>query len=274
MRRWLSLIGLCLFVAGCADGGLSGALPESPLQFPGATTLRRPAGDGPFPAVVLLSTCAGVSGHLYDWADRLQAAGYVALVVDSFGPRGVVNNCDYWGVSLDDVAGDALAARHYLRTLPFVDGGRIGAMGFSYGAMAGLRLASGGYMERATPPGDGFQAIVAVYPFCTPISPAPQYRALQNNLYDDIKTPLLILIGGDDNETDPVECAAKAGRLVAKGEPVSYHVYPGVTHSFDDRRLGDQQRVSRGRYIYRYDKAATDDAAERMRQFFGQYLKR
>jgi dienelactone hydrolase len=243
------------------------------LQFPGATTLRRPAGDGPFPAVVLLSTCAGVSSALHEWADRLQTAGYVALVVDSFGPRGVSSVCDSFVVSLDDVAGDALAARDYLRTLAFVDNSRIGAMGFSYGAMAGLRLASAGYMRRATPPNEGFQAIIAVYPFCTPISSSPQYRVIQNNLYDDIKTPLLILIGGDDNETDPIQCAAKASHLVAEGEPVSYHVYPGVTHAFDDSRFtGD--RPQRGRYIYRYDKAATEDAADRMRQFFGQNLRR
>ena len=272
MRRWLSLFALCLFVAGFADRGLCGSLPKSPLQFPGATTLSRPAGDGPFPAVVLLSTCAGVSPALHEWADRLQAAGYVALVVDDFGPRGVANNCGYWAVSLDDVAGDALAARDYLRTLAFVDGRRIGVMGFSYGAMADLRLASASYMERATPPGDGFQAIIAVYPFCTPISNSPQYRAIQNNLYDDIKTPLLILIGAEDNETDPIQCAQKARYLEAEGQPVSHHVYPGVTHAFDDSRFAG--RHTNGRYIYRYDKAATEDAADRMRQFFGQYLKR
>ncbi len=272
MRRWLSIVGLTLIVASLAGPGWCGSLPQSPLQFPGATTLRQPAGDGPFPAVVLLGTCAGVQPPLYEWADRLQAAGYVALVVDSFGPRGVANNCGYWAVSLDDVASDALAARNYLRTLAFVDGRRIGVMGFSYGGMADLRLASGDYMDRATPPGDGFQAIIAVYPFCTPISNSPQYRLLQNNLYDDIKTPLLILIGADDNETDPIECAAKAGRLQSKGQPVAYHVYPGVTHAFDDVRFTGGR--TNGRYLYRYDKAATDDAAERMRQFFGQYLKR
>lgn len=113
---------------------------------------------------------------------------------------------------------------------------------------------------------------VAGYPFCTPISPQPQYRPPQNNLYDDIKTPLLILIGANDNETDPIQCATKAERLAAKGQPVSSHVYPGVTPALDDSRLTGQR--TNGRDIYRYDKTATDDATERMRQFFGRYLKR
>ena len=74
------------------------------VQFPvtsflGETTmlsgrLMRPEGDGPFPAVVLLHGCNGMS---YDdtWAENfLLPWGYVLLEIDSFGPRGVNNVCD------------------------------------------------------------------------------------------------------------------------------------------------------------------------------------
>jgi dienelactone hydrolase len=267
MARPLALLIIALaLLAGPTVGAA-----RSPLQFPGITTLKRPPGDGPFPAVVLLHTCAGVSAHMYEWADRLQEAGYVALVVNSLLPRKVGMNCGNWTVSVDDVAGDALAARTYLRTLPFVDPGRIGAMGFSYGGMAGLRLASLGYMRNRAEASEGaFRAVIAVYPFCTVVSRRPADFNLQNNLYDDIGIPLHILIGGADDETDPVPCAAKVSALAGRGQPVSHKVYPGVTHAFDQSSfLGTRVRG----YFYKYDATATKDAEAEMRTFFGKHLK-
>lgn len=265
ITMWL---GAAALLAGCATSAT--ALPKSPLKFPGTTTLSRPAGDGPFPAVVLLHTCAGRSSALDQWAAKLTSAGYVALIIDSLGPRGAANNCGYFAVSVDDVAGDALAAAAYLRTLPFVDGSRIGAMGFSYGAMAGLRLASAGYMNREAP-AKGFQAIIAAYPYCMATTTAEPFRSMQNNFYDDVGTPLLLLIGSADDETDPGQCVARAQSLQAGGEPVSYKLYPGVTHAFDQPSPRDGIRV-RG-HFYRYDAAATEDATRRMDAFFGKYLK-
>jgi hypothetical protein len=52
--------------------------------------LKKPKGDGPFPAVVLLHGSGGVNASRdADWAKRLTDWGYVTLQVDSFGPRGV-----------------------------------------------------------------------------------------------------------------------------------------------------------------------------------------
>ena len=49
--------------------------------------LARPQGSGPFPAVVVLHGCGGFHQDMIAWADRLRHWGYVALAVDSFGPR-------------------------------------------------------------------------------------------------------------------------------------------------------------------------------------------
>src|SRR4051812_32054228 len=110
MMHRLLAVGMLAALVGCAA-----PLPKSPLQFPGYTSLYRPDGPGPFPAVVILPTCGGVANHLYDWAQRLKAEGYVALVVNNLTPRNVRMNCDNWTVTVDDVASDALAARAYLR---------------------------------------------------------------------------------------------------------------------------------------------------------------
>jgi poly(3-hydroxybutyrate) depolymerase len=62
--------------------------------------LLRPAGGGPFPAIVALHGCSGVgsrdrvlSQRHADWGDRLVRAGYVVLFPDSFGPRGAKSLC-------------------------------------------------------------------------------------------------------------------------------------------------------------------------------------
>lgn len=265
--RALTFLFMASLLTGCAA-----SIPKSTLEFPGRDGIAvKPSGDGPFPAVILLPTCAGVGGHLFTWQNKLRALGYVTMIVDNFTARGVRTNCGLWAVSVDQTVGDALAAQAYLRTLPFVDGGRIGVIGFSWGASVGLRMASAGYMKGAGAPDAGFQAIISVYALCTPGKYGPAAFERSNNLLDDVSTPLLILIGGADDETDPIQCEAKARSLQAKGQPVSYKVYPGVTHAFDQVGAGSGTRV-RG-FLYRYDEAATLDAGEQMKLFFGRHLK-
>jgi dienelactone hydrolase len=51
--------------------------------------LRRPGGDGPFPAAILLHGCGGdPTGLDRNWGERLQSWGYVSLTVDSSVPEG------------------------------------------------------------------------------------------------------------------------------------------------------------------------------------------
>src|SRR5579862_9084916 len=78
---------------------------SEPVEFPGEGLvlhgeLFRPAGQGPFPAVVALHGCAGlgskgatVSPRHRDWADRLTQLGFVVLFPDSFGSRGAGSQC-------------------------------------------------------------------------------------------------------------------------------------------------------------------------------------
>jgi dienelactone hydrolase len=54
-----------------------------------AADLYKPDGPGPFPAVVLLHSCGGIRPYNHDWAQQLKEHGFVAKVVDSFGPRGL-----------------------------------------------------------------------------------------------------------------------------------------------------------------------------------------
>src|SRR5205814_1288975 len=137
-------------LGGCASGTALSIATTSPTggadQIP--ATLSRPAGPGPFPAVVIMHDCSGLgprsSGAPDRWANELVGRGYVVLIPDSFSTRGFPD-----GVCFDtsprrvDVSPmrrnrDAYAALAHLRTLPFVDARRVGLMGGSHGGSTTL----------------------------------------------------------------------------------------------------------------------------------------
>jgi dienelactone hydrolase len=124
--------------------------------------LFAPAGDGPFPAVVVLHGCDGVGRHYRVWARRLVAWGYVALLVDSFRPRGVTTVCNQTMLVAPQLrAFDAFNAADYLRSLPYVRADRIGVIGFSHGGSSVLRAVT--ETDQNLKP---FAAAVAFYPGC------------------------------------------------------------------------------------------------------------
>ena len=282
--RTSAVLVVALVAASCA----AGPLPPSPLKFPadgdlsgtlGQTAVLRPReGPGPFPAVVLLHTCGGVQPHLFDWARRLTQAGYVALILDSNGPRGVGQNCQgsLAPVTLDDVASDADAALAYLRRQSFVNGDRLGVMGFSWGAMAAIRLAGRSHQARLAGHAAGLRAVAAFYPGCGTDSRDAAVQAT----YDwdaEFATPILLLLGESDNEVPFAYCARKADSHKRAGEPVSYKVYPNATHMFDSAEMGPRGlqiwHGSRGPFLYRYSPDATEDAWGEVRAMFDRYLK-
>ena len=97
------------------------------------------AGNGPFPAVVLLPPCSGRLPPRLEQADaaRYTALGYVLLAVDSFGARGIADGCTGGGASVDMVM-DAYGALLHLADLPFVDPDRIALVGYSFGGSVAL----------------------------------------------------------------------------------------------------------------------------------------
>lgn len=90
--------------------------------------LLLPAGDGPFPAAVILQG-SGASDRTNAWArgisDLLVANGLAVLLTDK--------RADWQTASFDDLAGDALAGVRLLRTRGEIDRTRIGLVGLSQG---------------------------------------------------------------------------------------------------------------------------------------------
>jgi len=153
------------------------------------------------------------------WARELSAIGMVALVTDSFTPRGVESTVeDQSRVTTTQMVRDAQAALRFLAGLEGVDARRIALIGFSKGGSVAL-LASD---RRAQLPDAAFAALVPLYPGCT-----VQYRNPRP------AAPMLFLIGEDDNYTGIKVCAAYIERLRAAGGQATLKTYPGAHHGFD-----------------------------------------
>jgi hypothetical protein len=112
---------------------------DKSIQF--GATVTRPFGNGPFPAVVLITGSGPQNrdeellGHkpFAVIADDLTRRGFLVLRADD---RGVGQSTgDRTNATSKDFAEDAIAALDYLRSLPEVDKNKLGLLGHSEGGM-------------------------------------------------------------------------------------------------------------------------------------------
>ncbi|MDX1996646.1 MAG: alpha/beta fold hydrolase [Thermoanaerobaculia bacterium] len=114
-----------------------------------AGTLTLPPGDGPFPAVVLISGSGAqdrdetLMGHrpFAVWADHLTRAGIAVLRLDDRGVGGSTGG-PVDAHTTETFAGDALAAVSSLHAEPKIDAKRIGLVGHSEGGVVAPLAAS------------------------------------------------------------------------------------------------------------------------------------
>jgi carboxymethylenebutenolidase len=216
--------------------------------------LFRPVGAGPHPAIVLLhgrggpysinanrdctliarntvSPCnaATLSKRHQMWGEFWASRGVLALLPDSFGPRGKAHGFgrfthdDPERASVNELTVrplDAEGALAFLRTRADVDANRIVLQGWSNGGSTTLNV-----MIRQGAKG-GFRAALAFYPGCG-----------RTALLDDtIRTtaPISMFLATDDEEVSPTICQHVAERSLAAGTKIDVTTYPGATHDFDD----------------------------------------
>lgn len=229
-----------------------------PIQLAGY--LRHPEGPGPFPAVVLLHGCAG-DGRDIDsrWGTRLAQWGYVALSVDSLGPRGIESVCERGDPT--DHPLDAYGALAYLAAQPFVIPERVAVMGASLGGRMALYAVERGFIAESQQ--RKFRAAVALYPSCKAVTGA-------------MTAPTLIMIGELDDYTPPGAChrvADRQSRMAQDKEnevPMRLIVYPGAYHAFDvpSLRIG---RQFLGHWL-QYNEDASGRSIEEVRSFLCETL--
>src|SRR5262249_43790072 len=136
--------------AGCAGAvSFENATPGTPLRIEGK--LYKPAGGGPFPALVLLHGCQGIVPQTGTWGGWLRERGYVAFAVDSFGPRRGPADCKGDGDSGPSTArfDDAIGALRYLQSQSYVMPDRVASFGWSQGGLFAMSVINGPTLERA-----------------------------------------------------------------------------------------------------------------------------
>ena len=271
---------LMLIITLAAQGGAAaGVIEPQPVEIPSGDVrlkamLYRPAGDGPFPAVVGLHNCTGLlnragrMGARYsDWSERLVKNGFAVLLPDSNASRGLGSQCGgrSRAARVDrEIVADANAARVWLQAQPWVAADRVSLLGWSSGGIAAL------WAVRARIPvtgGSDFRAVVAFYPGC---------RRLSTSAWS-ARVPTLILIGRADEMTSAATCQQMVAGARGRSARVDIRVYPGAHHDFDhpnrplELRSGFAFSVDgSGRGHTGTDPAARADALKRVPAWFAQ----
>jgi dienelactone hydrolase len=181
------------------------------------------------------------------WAER----GYIALLPDSFGPRGKARGFGRFTHDDPERADvnektvrplDAEGARSWLRSRSDVIGSRIFLQGWSNGGSTALNV-----MQRQGSKPSGYRAALAFYPGCGP-------KAL---LAPTLATgaPVTLFLGSDDEEVSPARCLDFAKRSRDAGSHIDAVLYQGAKHGFDDP--GRRHQSVQG------NRAALDDVSKR-----------
>lgn len=272
---WCSLLGVALSAH---------AVPET-VTFASrdGTTLTgyvfKPPEPGPHPAVVMLHGRAGpyssAAGGVYGattlsqrhrmWGEFWAARGYVAVHVDSFGPRGYPAGFPAHSYRMRPPAVseqtvrplDAYGALDYLRTRTDVQPDRIGVQGWSNGGMTVLATIAPHPPGLERPDtGRGFRAAIAQYPGCAAQGREADYRPY---------LPLLLLVAGDDEEVSPVTCERLARDLQRRQATLEFQLYEGASHAYDDPGARRQSVPA--------NRAAYADTLQRAEAFFARHLR-
>jgi dienelactone hydrolase len=205
------------------QGTVVHAVPGDPING----ELYRPAGAGPFPALVALPGCAGRLDPVSERGitERYTNRGYAVLWVDSFSARGIKHQCGFVPHPVD-LALDAYGALDFLAAQPFIRPTRVIVLGVALGATTALSLASPvGFTQGISR--HHFIAAIAYSPYCYPG-------------FATVTVPTLILTGEVDSWNPAVECEAMMAQRTGAGAAEQLIVFPGAYHGFNLVGLKDQ----------------------------------
>jgi dienelactone hydrolase len=211
------------------------AFPSTAAGLELSGVLYRPGSSAPAPAIAIISGTSGKEGFQnweIPWAQRLQSAGYVALIVDSFTARHLTF-AEHWKLGAASRGQDALDAGAFLVQQPFVLRNKIGVIGRSGGGTAVLEaIVERAALVRPLP----FKMAVADYGYCQ-----DRYGAWKggttperpDNAVYRTAIPLLITVGTFDSHVPLASCVALAQNAKRNGVNVTLVTYAGAEHAFD-----------------------------------------
>jgi dienelactone hydrolase len=214
-------------------------LPQA-IEIPsGAAVLHaqlfKPEGGGPFPVVIALHGCGGLSSRsepvlprYRDWAEQLLKDGKAVLFPDSYGSRELGPQCHLRERKITarrERVSDILASRQWLMQQSWVARDRISLLGWANGASALLwAVRPQLLLHRAEP---DFRSAVAFYPDCR----------LSSRLGWSARIPTLVLIGANDDVSSPPACRQMVEGAHGRSALTRIVVYPSAYHDFDRPNL-------------------------------------
>jgi uncharacterized protein len=146
---FLCALALCLGMIPAALASEAGyteivvSIPNGDHEIP--ATICIPAGEGTFPAVVMLHGTASTrdeAGNGYKMAAPVLAETYgIATIRIDFMGNGD-STADYMGYTFESAVSDAVAAANYMMALDNIDAEHIGVMGWSQGGTDALLCAA------------------------------------------------------------------------------------------------------------------------------------
>jgi carboxymethylenebutenolidase len=200
----------------------------------------KPAGDGPFPAVLVVHENRGLNPHIEDVARRAAVDGFVALAPDGLYPAGGYPGNDddgkvlQRGLDRGKLQMDMLNSAKFLKSHA-LSNGKLGATGFCWGG--------GSVNNLAVSMGAELQANV------------PFYGAAPKAGIEKIQAATLGQYAENDGRINAMRPGFEAA-LKAAGKKFEMHEYPGTKHGFHNNSTP------------RYDEAAAKLAWERTIAFF------
>jgi len=221
-----------LYVDYPSPGGTSGEMRGYLVQ---------PAGEGPFPSVLVIHENRGLNPYIEDVARRAAVEGFLALAPDGLAPIGGYPGNDDDGRAMQKTLDQAKLRRDMVNSARYLKAhelstGKLGVTGFCWGGGTTNFL--------AVELGNDLDAAAPFYG----VAPDPADVA-------KIRAALLIHYAEDDERVNATRPAYEAA-LKAMGADFEMYTYPGTLHGFHNDSTP------------RYDEAAANLAWERTMAFF------
>ena len=189
--------------------------------------LTQPETEGRHPAVVVIQEIWGVNSHIQSVVDRLPSQGYVGLAPSMFhreGPMttGLHEEMDTAVARMRrctdvDILSDVRAAVDYIKSQSFVQGEKIGIVGFCYGGRVS-------YLASCSV--SGLAASVVFYGGGISMALGDGQSPLEQTA--DIGCPMLGLFGEADANPSPADVANMDAEVTKHGKGHEFHSSAGA----------------------------------------------
>jgi carboxymethylenebutenolidase len=212
-----------IVVDGLGSAGRLAAVTNITIENPAGPVMRayvaRPAGAGPYPAVIMIHEFWGLNDSIRAKADLLAESGYVVVAPDVFrgGTAAWIPRAIYQVISTpaEQVNQDLDAVFAWLTAQPDVQADRVAIAGFCFGGRTSLLFSLHNPRLAGT-----------VVFYGSPVTDAERLKSLPG--------PVLGIFGGADGSIPLDDVRAFEAGLQAAGVPHQISIYDGQPHAFVD----------------------------------------